>query len=148
VIGSTVYALGLSPVSPLATDMLVGAAPPDRAGVAAALSETGAELGGALGVAVIGSIGTAVYRSRIGHVASHGLSSMAIEAVRGTLGGAVGIAARLPARAGAELAGAARDAFSRAMSVAALVSALLMLAGLVVVTVTLREQPRDPLAGD
>jgi DHA2 family multidrug resistance protein-like MFS transporter len=148
VIGSTVYALGLSPVSPLATDMLVGAAPPDRAGVAAALSETGAELGGALGVAVIGSIGTAVYRSRIGHVASHGLSSMAIEAVRGTLGGAVGIAARLPARAGAELAGAARDAFSRAMSVAALVSALLMLAGLVVVTVTLREQPRDPLASD
>jgi DHA2 family multidrug resistance protein-like MFS transporter len=147
-IGSTIYALGLSPVSPLATDMLVGAAPPDRAGVASALSETGAELGGALGVAVIGSIGTAVYRSSIGHVTSSGLSSMTLDAARGTLGGAVGIAARLPAGAGAELASVARDAFSRAMNVAALVSALLMLAGLVAVTVLLREQSPDPLAGD
>ena len=54
--------LGLAPVFTLATDLIVGAAPPERAGAASAISETGAELGGALGIAILGSIGTAVYR--------------------------------------------------------------------------------------
>ena len=44
---------------------IVGAAPPERAGSASAISETGAELGGALGVAVLGSIGTAIYRGGV-----------------------------------------------------------------------------------
>jgi DHA2 family multidrug resistance protein-like MFS transporter len=60
-----VFALGLSPVASLATDLTVGSAPPERAGAASGLSETSAELGGALGVAVLGSIGTVVYRSML-----------------------------------------------------------------------------------
>ncbi|WP_346349049.1 MFS transporter [Rhizohabitans arisaemae] len=56
---------GLLPVSTLATDLVVGAAPPERAGAASAVSETATELGGALGVAVLGSVGTAVYRHRL-----------------------------------------------------------------------------------
>ena len=134
-LGSTIYALGLSPISPLATDMLIGAAPPEKAGIASAISETGSELGGSLGIAVIGSIGTAVYRSSMGRVAPAGLSSMATEVARGTLGGAVDVSLRLPARAGVELITAAREAFNRSMNVAALVSALVVLAGLVVVAV-------------
>ena len=43
----------------------MGCVPPERAGVASGISETGAELGGALGIAVLGSIGVAVYRSEI-----------------------------------------------------------------------------------
>jgi DHA2 family multidrug resistance protein-like MFS transporter len=65
VAGSVVFSLGLAPVFALGTDMVVGAAPPERAGSASGLSETGNELGGALGIAILGSVGTAVYRNRI-----------------------------------------------------------------------------------
>ena len=48
VAGSVIFSLGVAPVGTLATDLIVGSAPPERAGSAAALSETGAELGGPL----------------------------------------------------------------------------------------------------
>jgi MFS transporter, DHA2 family, multidrug resistance protein len=60
-----VLALGVTPVFTLATDLIVGAVPRERAGVAASVSETGAEFGGAMGIAVFGSIGVAVYRGRL-----------------------------------------------------------------------------------
>ena len=64
VTGSVVFALGLAPVYTLAADMMVGSAPPERAGAAAGISETSSEFGGALGIAVLGAIGTAVYRAK------------------------------------------------------------------------------------
>src|SRR5207247_3199309 len=60
VTGSILVALGVAPVVTLATDLIIGAAPPERAGGASGLSETGTELGGALGIALLGSIATAV----------------------------------------------------------------------------------------
>ncbi len=60
VTGSVVFSLGLAPVFTLATDLIVGSAPPERAGAASAISETASELGGALGIAILGVIGTAV----------------------------------------------------------------------------------------
>jgi DHA2 family multidrug resistance protein-like MFS transporter len=47
----------------LINDMIVAAAPPQRAGTISAISETGSEFGGALGIAVLGSLGTAAYGS-------------------------------------------------------------------------------------
>src|SRR5262249_27376023 len=64
VTGSVVFSLALAPVDTLATDLAVGAAPPERAGAASALSETAAEFGGALGIAILGVIGTSIYRRR------------------------------------------------------------------------------------
>ena len=61
-IGSVIFSLGFAPVFTLTTDLIIGSAPPERAGAASALSETSAEFGGALGIAVFGSIGIAVYR--------------------------------------------------------------------------------------
>jgi MFS transporter, DHA2 family, multidrug resistance protein len=61
VTGSTLMALGLGPVFTLAADLVVGAAPPERAGVASAINETSSEFGGALGIAVLGSIATAAH---------------------------------------------------------------------------------------
>jgi DHA2 family multidrug resistance protein-like MFS transporter len=57
VVGTTIFSLGLAPVITLGTDLMVGSAPPERAGAAAAISETSSELGGALGIAILGSIG-------------------------------------------------------------------------------------------
>jgi DHA2 family multidrug resistance protein-like MFS transporter len=138
VTGSLVYALGLAPVFTLATDTLVGAAPPERAGAASALSETGSELGGALGIAVLGSIGTAVYRRAMVYGVPNGLSHTAGEAARGTLGGAIAVAQQLPTTLATELVGAAREAFTLSLALTAAASAIVVIATAVVVTVSLR----------
>src|SRR5690606_8971106 len=62
-LATVVFAIGVAPVFTLTTDLIIGSAPPERAGAASALSETSAEFGGALGIAVFGSIGVAVYRA-------------------------------------------------------------------------------------
>ncbi len=61
VTGMVLQSLGLAPVFTLTNDLIVGAVPPERAGAASAISETSSELGGALGIAVLGSIATALY---------------------------------------------------------------------------------------
>jgi DHA2 family multidrug resistance protein-like MFS transporter len=89
VTGSVVLALGVAPVGTLATDMIVGSAQPERAGAASGISETSAEFGGALGIAILGSIGTAVYRSEVAEAVPADVPTEAAEAARDTLGGAV-----------------------------------------------------------
>ena len=61
--GLVISSLGIAPVFTLTTDLVVGSAPTERAGAASAISETTGELGGALGIAVLGSIGTSIYRT-------------------------------------------------------------------------------------
>ncbi|GAA3314368.1 hypothetical protein GCM10020219_028340 [Nonomuraea dietziae] len=63
VAGFVVVYAGVGPMMALGTDLVVGAAAPDRAGAAAALSETSMELGVALGVATLGTVGTAIFRA-------------------------------------------------------------------------------------
>jgi len=65
VAGTVVFSVGLAPVYVLSTEMTVAAAPPERAGGLSALVETCADLGGALGIAVLGSLGAAVYRHAV-----------------------------------------------------------------------------------
>ena len=134
VTGSVVFAFGLAPVFTLATDLIVGSAPAERAGAASAISETAAELGGALGIAILGVIGTAVYR---GHVTGE-IPPGAATASRDTLGGAVAAAGQLPGDLGAALLSAARDAFSQGLHVVAAISAGVALASAVLAAVMLR----------
>jgi hypothetical protein len=65
VTGSVIISLGLAPVFGMTTELIVGAAPPQQAGAASGISETGSELGGALGIAAMGSIGVAIYRGQL-----------------------------------------------------------------------------------
>ncbi len=138
VTGMVVFSLGLAPVFTLATDMIVGNAPPERAGAAAAISEAGSELGGALGIAILGSIGTAVYRSRMADAVLTGVLSEATEAARDTLGGAVAVADRLPGQVGAELLRTAREAFVDALDLTAATSAVLAMTLAVMAAILLR----------
>jgi MFS transporter, DHA2 family, multidrug resistance protein len=78
VAGSSMMALGLGPVFTLAADLVVGAAPSERAGAAAAINETSSELGGALGIAVLGSIGAAVYGGETAAALAQGLQLIAL----------------------------------------------------------------------
>ncbi|GLZ50436.1 MFS transporter [Actinomycetospora sp. NBRC 106378] len=63
VVGMTVAGLSVAMVETLTTDLVLTSAPTDRTGAASAISETGFELGGALGIAVLGSVTAAVYRA-------------------------------------------------------------------------------------
>lgn len=143
VTGSVVLALGIAPVVTLATDLVVGTAPPERAGAAAAISETGAELGGALGIAVLGSIGVAVYRSVMAYTAPAGIAP-AIADAAATLGGAVAAASQLPAPVGTELLGAARAAFAQGLHTAAGIGAALLVALAVATAAVLRQAGTGP----
>ncbi len=137
-VASIVYSLGISPVVILATDLIVGSAPMERAGAASALSETSSELGGALGIAVLGSIGGMVYREIMLNNMPAGLPLSVARSARGTLGAAVAEAATLPGAAGSELIVAARAAFSHSFEVVALISAAIALGTAVMTAVLLR----------
>src|SRR4051812_8981295 len=140
VASTSIFALGLSPVSALANDIIIGAAPPERAGAASAISETCSELGGALGIAILGSIGTAIYRRAMAGPLIDGIPYEASVAARDTLGGAVATAAQLPG-IGVALLDMARNAFTKGLQVTALTSAVLVLAMAVVAIVSLRRWP-------
>jgi DHA2 family multidrug resistance protein-like MFS transporter len=61
VAGMVLQSIGIAPVFTLTNDLIMSAAPPERAGAASGISETSSELGGALGIALFGSLATAVY---------------------------------------------------------------------------------------
>jgi DHA2 family multidrug resistance protein-like MFS transporter len=95
-VGWALWAFGGSAAATLTTGTIVGSAPPERAGAVSALGQTGAELGGALGIAVLGSLGAAIYRGMLGNDAlPDGLSPEAAAAARDTLGGALNVASQL-----------------------------------------------------
>ncbi len=145
VLMSVVFALGASPVFTVATDVVVGAAPPERAGAAAAISETGSEFGGALGIAVLGSIGASVYRDRVADGLPGAVPPEAADAARDTLGGAVAVSEELPAQLAGAVAGAAQSAFADALHVVAVTGAGVAVVAALVIGAALRG--RHPQAG-
>ena len=136
VFANTLMSLGFGITFTLTVDMVVSAAPPERAGAASALAETGAELGGALGIAVLGSLATAVYRSQVTANLPPNISAEIAHAVRETLGGAVAAAGQLPDAVGLPLLDAAYNAFVSGLQVISLIGAVVMI-GLALLTVTI-----------
>jgi MFS transporter, DHA2 family, multidrug resistance protein len=145
VAGGTIAFLGIAPTGVLATDMVVGSAPADNAGSASAVSETTAELGAALGVAIFGSIGTAVYRMKVDAAVPADTPAAAIDAARNSLAGAAAAAADLPASLGPELLEAAREAFTDALNLVAVVGvAAMVVFAVLAVTLGRRIGPVEP----
>jgi MFS transporter, DHA2 family, multidrug resistance protein len=138
VTGYVVLSLGLAPVFTLATDLIVGTAPPEQAGAASAIAETSSALGGALGIAILGSIVTAVYRSAMAGSVPNGLSQDVAEVARDTLGGASAAAQALPPETAAALLHSGRAAFAQAFEVTALLCAAVALATSVLAVIMLR----------
>lgn len=89
---SMIMGLGFVPVILTTTGLIVGTAPPERAGSASAISETSAEFGGALGVAVLGSLGTLFYRFGMQDADLTGLSGSDQTSVTSALGAALEVA--------------------------------------------------------
>nr|WP_277988964.1 MFS transporter [Ktedonosporobacter rubrisoli] len=139
-VGFALFNLGASPLVTLGTGIVIGSVPPEKAGAAAALSQTGNEFGFALGVAVVGSIGAFVYRLQTATLPRE-LSADSAHAVRETLATALTTAERLPGKLGSDVLFIARNAFVQEYHTLALVSAGVLAIIVVLIVVRLKGLP-------
>lgn len=138
-----VVGVGLGLAFTVASDVILATVPKERAGAAAAVSETAYELGMALGIAVLGSIVTAVYRTV---VVAPGIPSATADQARDSLAQAIHAAQTLPPAQAESLLDAARTAFTHGLSIASGVGALLLLSSAVAVWILLKS-PRPAEVG-
>jgi DHA2 family multidrug resistance protein-like MFS transporter len=148
VAGSVIISLGLAPVFGVTTELIVGAAPPEQAGAASGISETASELGGALGIAILGSVGVAIYRSELADRLPAAVPSDVVEAARDTLGSAAAAASKLPGDLGTALLAAAREAFVVGMQATSVIAAGIGFALAVLVLAVLHNQQPTALDRD
>jgi DHA2 family multidrug resistance protein-like MFS transporter len=121
VIGNVIFSIGSAPCTAIIANLVVSSAPEDQSGAASALSEVASELGGALGIALLGSLVTAVYRSALsGSIPAAQQGEGLKIALRG-IGSAAGSAQAQP------FLDAARIAYTHAAEVAFLAAALAVL---------------------
>ncbi|MFF0862276.1 MFS transporter [Nonomuraea sp. NPDC003560] len=129
--------LGVGLTFTVNNDNILATAPKERAGAAAAVSETAFELGGALGIAVLGTVLNSVYRANL--LVPAGVPG---KAARESIAGATATAAELPPQAAGELMRAARTAFVSGMQVTTLVTAVLLAVVAVFALAWLRGVPK------
>ncbi|MFD8328180.1 MFS transporter [Streptomyces lydicus] len=122
VLGTAIIGVGAGPMFALGTGLVVNAVPPERAGSAASMAETANYLGGALGLAVLGTISSAVYSHLVGGALPSGPGGAAAERARETVAGAAAESAHLGADASAALLKAAHSAFLNGLNAVAAVS--------------------------
>jgi EmrB/QacA subfamily drug resistance transporter len=137
----TILGLGMGMAMAPATDAIMGSLPQAKAGVGSAVNDTTRQVGGALGVAILGSLTSAVYHSGIaGSKVVSALPAAARAGAHDSLGGAVQVASHLGA-SGQQLVLAANHAFVHAMSITAFVAAGVALAGALVALLFLPSRP-------
>jgi predicted MFS family arabinose efflux permease len=132
-----VTAMAMANVMAPATDAVMGAVPEAKAGVGSAMNDLLRQLGGALGVAILGSIMNTVYRDRMGDAVA-GLPDALAGPAGDSVGAAVAIGERIGGAAGDALVTAARAAFVDGLGLAAIVAAAI---AVVAGVVTLRRMP-------
>ena len=124
------------------TDSVMGSVPKDEAGVGSATSDTSLQVGGALGVAVLGTALNLRYQHLIAALIGHHALPPAIhDAILGSLGGALQVAAHIPGPTGAALAAAARQSFISGMDLGLLIAAIVVAAAACIVLLALPQRP-------
>jgi EmrB/QacA subfamily drug resistance transporter len=119
-----------------ATESITGSLPPERANIGSAVNDTTRELGGALGVAIVGSLLSSLYAARLADALPDGIPGPVAAAAKHSLGAAVAL--------GAGVAEPARAAFVHAMAQASVVTAVVAAAGAVVAWRWLPTRPGAP----
>ena len=125
--GMMAMSLGMAPVFTVGNELIITTAPPERAGAASALAETSAELSGALGIAILGSLGMLAYRLWLDPALPPTLADADATRALSTLGGAVTVAHEVGGTAGTTIADTARIAFTDAMRAIAVFGMTMML---------------------
>ncbi|TAJ16740.1 MAG: DHA2 family efflux MFS transporter permease subunit [Dehalococcoidia bacterium] len=134
-------AIGMGLTMAPSTEAVMGSIPRSRAGVGSAMNDTTRQIGGALGVAVLGSLISSVYRGRMDEAVA-GLPPTAAQAAHDSLGGALQVAARV-GPAGGPLAEVARESFLHAMAIGLRAGAAVALVGAVIALVFLPAEGVD-----
>ncbi|MEU9605843.1 MFS transporter [Streptomyces sp. NPDC048057] len=127
VTSAVLVGVGASPLMVLVTTLVIAEAPPEKSGAASSLSETGQELGAALGIATLGALSTAVYRRMIDGNVPDGTPERVAERARENLPSAAAAAEGLPTRAAEELMASAHDSFTAGLTIVGCVGAAVML---------------------
>jgi hypothetical protein len=133
--------LGLGLVTTPATESIMQVLPPARAGVGSAVNDATRELGGTLGVAIVGSLFSSLYGARLASLLDGRVDPELIAAARGSVGFTDALAARVPG-----VTGAMEVAFLDGLSRGCLVIGLLCLAGSAIAWAVLPGTRYDPLA--
>ncbi|QQQ74260.1 MFS transporter [Saccharothrix sp. 6-C] len=142
VAGMAIAGFGMGPQGVLCTEMVVSSVPPRKAGAASAMSETSGEFGIAMGIAVFGSVGTAVYRDHV--VLPPEVPAETAALATDSMAGAVQAAGALPAPLAADVLATARDAFAAGLHTVAVIGASVVVVFAVVgMTALRRTRPAD-----
>jgi EmrB/QacA subfamily drug resistance transporter len=143
--GMILLGLGAGLVMPAAAESVMGSLPRGQTGVGAATNGTFLQVGGALGVAVVGSLLSTRYQDRMtAALAPYHLPSGVTSTLLGSIGGALQVAAHLTTQLGAALTALARSSFMDGMHLGLLIAAAVAAAG---VALTLLALPARPPAG-
>ncbi len=141
------FGFGMGSTMATATDAVMGAVPEANAGVGSAVNDTTRQVGGALGVAILGSIYSTIYTSQMSDAVA-GLPFPQAAVAEDSIGGALGVAGRLGGQAGEALAQAANRGFVDAMSVTFLVAAGFAFAAAVIALIFLPAREQSVMAPD
>ncbi|MEV0401533.1 MFS transporter [Actinoallomurus sp. NPDC050550] len=143
-IGFAVTLFGVGIPMGLGTGLGMSTAPPQKVGAASSLMQTCNELGVAVGIALLGSIGTAVYRSDLGGKLPDGLPKQAHDGAMQSIAGAVNVAKSIPGKVGDDVLRASREAFTSGLHTVAIVAAVVMVCLAVVTGTVLRHMLPTP----
>lgn len=113
-LGNTLFAVGSAPCTTVVADIVVSSAPQEQSGAASALSETASEFGGALGIALLGSLATVLYRTALSGMMPKGIPVGAMETALRGLGAASNLAST---PGGGALLSVARNAYTSAVDI-------------------------------
>jgi MFS transporter, DHA2 family, multidrug resistance protein len=136
VLGNTLFAVGMAPVTAINSNLVVSAAPQEQSGAASALSETAVEFGGALGIALLGSLATFLYRSGISGTLPTGTPASTIETALRGIGAASGLPRNI--EGAAALRSAVQAAYTSAVGITFLAGAAIVLLTAAVAVVMFR----------
>jgi DHA2 family multidrug resistance protein-like MFS transporter len=141
VIGFAVFSFSGAPMVALGTHLVLGSAPPEKAGSAGSMAQLSNEFGGTLGNALLGTVGFTVYRQLVPDTVPAEVPGDQATAARDSLVGAVAAADELPGQLGAALLDGARDSFVAGLHTVAAVGAVLLAVVAVLVATTLNRVP-------
>ncbi|HVK26565.1 MAG TPA: MFS transporter [Actinokineospora sp.] len=142
IVGFAVIAFCGAPMAGLGTTLVVTSAPPEKMGSAGSLAQMANEFGGTLGLAVLGTLGSAIYGAQISGNLPAGLSAETAAVAEDSLAGATVAAGNLSPELSAALLGPAREAFTSGVQVVAAVGAVLL--GIMAVVVGTRLKHVQP----
>lgn len=126
---------GIGAAETVSNELILAAAPPEKAGAASAVSETAYELGAVLGTTILGGIITAFYRTSL--VVPAGVPEALADRAKETLAGAFSVAEQLPGALGQALQQAASEAFGTGVMVTSLIGGFLVICAATIAALTL-----------